>query len=224
MLNTPITPPLMKKKKLNKTKKTTTTSSQRFRWKPEMVESLINSIFDLKTQYEFKGLDFEADLVKMYKETRVLMAGKYETGEFGPVASMELDENLCTEELSKMRRRIYEDEKAIKIGYERVKQKAKDIRQLYRKAVTEGRRSGSGKVVCDNWDLLKNIWAGSPATSYISNPISSIPTDSPLDSQNYPEAQEESDDEEDQEETAEATMDNITPKRDQPKKPYSTIC
>jgi len=30
--------------------------------------------------------------------------------------------------------------------------------------VTEGQRSGSGKVVCDNWEELKVIWGGSPAT------------------------------------------------------------
>ena len=50
------------------------------------------------------------------------------------------------------------DKKQIRTGYERVKQKVKDIRQEYRKAVTERRRSGSRKLVADNWDLLKKIW------------------------------------------------------------------
>ena len=41
------------------------------------------------------------------------------------------------------------------MGYERVKEKVKDVRQEYRKAVTEGRRSGSRKLIADSWDLLK---------------------------------------------------------------------
>ena len=59
--------------------------------------------------------------------------------------------------MSKARAKNINGKNQIRIGYERVKQKVKDIRQEYRKAVTEGRRSGSGKLVADNWDLLKKI-------------------------------------------------------------------
>ena len=62
--------------------------------------------------------------------------------------------------MSKARAKNINGKNQIRIGYERVKQKVKDIRQEYRKAVTEGRRSGSGKLVADNWDLLKKIWGG----------------------------------------------------------------
>ena len=43
------------------------------------------------------------------------------------------------------------------------------MRQDYRNAVTVGRRSGSGKLVADNWDILKNIWGGSQAVTNLRN-------------------------------------------------------
>jgi hypothetical protein len=85
-----------------------------------------------------------------------------------------LPNDLSTIELAREKNRLENEKKLIKTSYDRVKTKAKEIRQNYRKAVTEGRRSGSGKVVCDNWDKLKNIWEGSPATVSIQNSISSI--------------------------------------------------
>ena len=39
------------------------------------------------------------------------------------------------------------------------------MRQDYRKAVT---------VICDNWDILKNLWGGSPTRVSISNSTSSF--------------------------------------------------
>ena len=45
----------------------------------------------------------------------------------------------------------------------------KGLPQDYRNAVTVGRRSGSGKLVEDNWDILKNIWRGSLAVINLRN-------------------------------------------------------
>ena len=119
-----------------------------------MVESLLLYANEIKTQYEYKGLDFEADLTKFYNEVRKLMAGQYEVRHFGAV-----DEG---------------DKKLTKMGYQRIKAKVEEVRQQYRKAVTEGRRSGSGRIVCDNWELLKSIWGGSLATTTISNAVCSF--------------------------------------------------
>lgn len=107
-----------------------------------------------KTIYEFQGKDFEADIVKLYKDIRVMMASIYENGEFGPVAPREVPEGLKAKEIAKIRLQIESDQKAIKLGYDRIRNKSKEIRQNYRKAVSEGQRSGSGKVVCDIWELL----------------------------------------------------------------------
>jgi hypothetical protein len=50
-----------------------------------------------------------------------------------------------------------------------VKEKIKALRQDYRNAVNTGTRSGSGRIIRDNWEDLTEIWAGSPATKAIDN-------------------------------------------------------
>ena len=69
-------------------------SSQRFRWSSEMVEALLECLNDLKSQYQFKGLDFESDLIRLYQEVRTMMAKRYITGEFGPVAISEVEGDI----------------------------------------------------------------------------------------------------------------------------------
>ena len=49
-----------------------------------------------------------------------------------------------------------------------------EVRQDYRTAINEGRRSGRGKLVFENWDLLKNLSGASPATVTVSNSRSSF--------------------------------------------------
>ena len=49
-------------------------TSQRFRWKAEMIERLLKNLAYLKAVYEFKGIDFESDLIKVYWEVWKLMA------------------------------------------------------------------------------------------------------------------------------------------------------
>ena len=115
-----------------------------------------------QNMFEFKGLDFESDLVKLYTEVRSLMAEKYDRNYFGPVITTKIGDDLSTEELAKQKAAVAEEQKLIKIGCQRIMHKIKDLWQDYRKAVTVGRRSGSGKLVEDNWDILKNIWGGSP--------------------------------------------------------------
>ena len=89
--------------------------------------------------------------------------------DFGPVITTEIGDELSTEELAKQKDAVAEERKLIKIGHQRIKQKIKDLRQDYRNAVTVGRRSGSGKLVEDNWDILNNILGGSPAVINLRN-------------------------------------------------------
>ena len=56
------------------------------------------------------------------------------------------------------------DKGMIRVGYNRIKEKLKSIRQDYSKAVVAGTRSGSGKIVIQYFDDLVLIWGGSPAT------------------------------------------------------------
>ena len=146
----------------------------RSKWTNEMSESLIAFLSDIKSKMELKGLDFESDLVKLYTEPRIMMSGMYDESDFGPISLSELDKTVNNDELAAQRLKLSEEKKLVKTGYHRVKEKVKALRQDYRKAVTEGRRSGSGRLVCDNWDILKLLWGGSPATVSLSNSSASL--------------------------------------------------
>ena len=61
----------------------------------------------------------------------------------------------------------------IKKGYNRIKEKIRAIRKSYNKAVTNGTRSCSGKVVQEYYDQLAKIWKGSPSTEQLGFGISS---------------------------------------------------
>lgn len=156
-------------------KKAKTVSSKtpmRFRWTTEMVDTLVNCLHEEKTRLEFKGLDFESDLVRLYGSIRITMSECYENGQFGVVSVGEMEDGLDSGERGVCEKlRIQEEKKGIKLGYERVKTKTKEIRQSYRKAVSEGRQSGSGRIVCDNWEKLKSIWGGSPATKSVERSV-----------------------------------------------------
>ena len=181
-------------------------SKKRWRWTDEMVDVLLSSLTEIKSNMEFESKDFEADLVKLYSDLREVMASKFEADDFGPVSLSEKPQNATTNELSQIKQIIVEEKRLTKIGYDRVKQKIKDIRQDYRKAVTEGQRSGSGRLVCENWDTLKNLWGGSPATVAITNQITSIPgTQLPLDTTS---SHGDSADEDDEEENLPTPLSN----------------
>ena len=75
---------------------------------------------------------------------------------------------------------VSEEKKLIKQGYLRIKEKIKNVRQDYRNAVVQCRRSGSGKFVHDYWDLLKELWGGSPTTNCIKNARTSLDNAHPM--------------------------------------------
>ena len=58
----------------------------------------------------------------------------------------------------------YKEAEMIRKGYNRIKEKVKNIRQDYSKAVVSGTRSGSGKIVIEHYDDLATIWGGSHST------------------------------------------------------------
>ena len=63
-------------------------------------------------------------------------------------------------------------EKKIKEGYNRIRVKTKELRSGYKTAVDKGRRSGSGRLVHEHFDLLTEIWGGSPAVDAMETGIS----------------------------------------------------
>ncbi len=100
-----------------------------------------------------------------------------------------------------------QDKIQIKKGYDRIKAKVKAVRQEYRTAVTTGRRSGSGKLVADNWDTLKLIWGGSPAAVQIPNAAGHII----LDEENNDDDDNDDDDNDDEISTETDDVLNMTP-------------
>ena len=144
----------------------TVKKQKKWSWSAELVEKLLIYVKEYKTQCEFNGIDFEADLQSLYTEVRSCMATE-DPCEFGPQA---LSEQINPRDMEKAEYEAYkskrdEEKKLIRKGYDRIKEKIKNIRQDYRAAVNKGTRSGSGKIVQDNYDLLTDIWGGSPATT-----------------------------------------------------------
>jgi len=157
-----------------------TSKEKRFRWdKDEKVNNLIRCLANYKSQCEYNNRDFNADKVKQYEAVRVAMARIYQKdpSQFGPVSVLSSPligekDSLLTEEQKREKARIKkqqdEDKKFIKRGYQRIHEKLKEIRQNFSIAITNGRRSGSGKVVLEFYDELVQIWGGSPATEPLS--------------------------------------------------------
>ena len=73
-------------------------------------------------------------------------------GSFGPVKAStpaKPIKEMSKKEYDSYNQKYNREMNEIKISYKRVKEKIKTIRQDYSKAVTSGRRSGSGRVVLE---------------------------------------------------------------------------
>ena len=128
-----------------------------------MVEDLVNCLAEYKAKMEYQSLDFDADRPQQIKEVRMEMAKKYENGEFGlvtvtppkkPLTEMSVDEKIVYLKNKKM------ENGQIQKGHQRVQEKIKEVRQGFAKAVTVGTRSGSGKIVFEFYDKLRESWRG----------------------------------------------------------------
>ena len=109
-----------------------------------------------------------------------MMAGKYASENyFGPV-----EETVAEKPVKEMSKEEYKAYKAvhdkeaemIRKGYNRIKEKVKNIRQDYSKAFVSGTRSGSGKIVIEHYDDLATIWGGSPSTEPLAFGVDSTGT------------------------------------------------
>ena len=145
---------------------------KKWKWTDAMVKDLLTFIKEFKSKKEFDGLDFEGDLVVFYGEIRKIMSINFDDSDFGLVTVSECPkplQGMSDKELKEFNVMVKLEKSAIKKRYDRVKEKVKALRQDYRTAVNTGTRSGSGKIVRDNWDDLTEISAGSPATESIKN-------------------------------------------------------
>ena len=139
-----------------------------FRWSDKMIENIVKSLVDYKTQMTYRGLDFNSDKPLLYTDVRKRMAAICEAENinlFGTVESNSLNpkevEFLTDEDVKKMKNDIKVHNQAIIRGRNRVHEKIKESRQNFSKAVINGTRSGSRKVVFSHYETLKEIWGSS---------------------------------------------------------------
>ena len=153
----------------------------KFKCTDELHKAMLDVLLQFKTQCEFNAKDFEAVKIEQYKYVREEMARMFPDTTnkvfFGPV-QVEVGEY---EDENEKKIFVKNELKKIDIGYKRVQNKIKDLRQGYSKAVLVGRRSGSGKLVCEFYNELTLIWAGAPNTQPLPMGISSSQINSPDD-------------------------------------------
>ena len=139
----------------------------RWTWNDEKITSLIGCLYEYKVSKDFEGKDIEADLVKFYEDIRQLMARMYPPEDFGLEEIDELPTDADDQEKLRLQKIIAEQKKQIKAGYGRIKSRIKIIRQNFKRAVVAGTRSGSGKIIIQNWDELVMIWGSCPSVKRI---------------------------------------------------------
>ena len=152
------------KSKANTKNKYSVPEKKKFKWNTDMVKLMLNTLFEYKSLLEYRNCDFNADKSKQYEALRVSLASEYEDVDisfFGPTKMLDQGEQ---EGRDSFLERIDVQKTQIRVGYNRVMEKVKELRQGFSNAVTAGSRSGSGKLVLEFYDLMVQIWGGAPST------------------------------------------------------------
>ena len=94
-------------------------SGKNFRWEKKHVEDLINCIISYKTKMTYRGLGFDGDNPRMYKELRESMAKIYQDVDvkiFRPVNVTDFNENTKSNvDQNKNIETIWKEEKELMI-------------------------------------------------------------------------------------------------------------
>ena len=131
-------------------------SAAKFKWKDGMVDDLLRSLSQFKSNIEYRNLDFNAGKPKQYEAVREAMARKYSSVDeswFGPETVTSIPEDIGDTQKEELIQRIKEEEAAIKKGYSRVMEKIKELRQKFSNAVTSGTR----RLVLEFYDVMVQI-------------------------------------------------------------------
>ena len=91
------------------------------------------------------------------------MAQLYPETDFGPMKIVGIEKESMNDEEHKIR--IDKLKNLKKEGYNKIKHKIKELRSGYKAAIDKGTRSGSGRLVYENFDIFQRIWGGSPAVT-----------------------------------------------------------
>lgn len=118
----------LSQKKVKEKKKT------KWGWSDEHIEAMLKFVREYKSSCDFKGIDFEADLQSLYTEVRRCMASLYPDA-FGTPSLTETGtsiKDMDKDEYENFKTQNDEEKLGIKKGYDRVKEKIRNIRQDYR--------------------------------------------------------------------------------------------
>ena len=154
----------------------------RWKWTEEKLDALVSCLHDYKIQKDFDGKDMESDLIQLYEDIRKMMARRFPGEDFGPEATTIIPSKISESERALLQRDIVIEKKEIKVGYNRIKYRVKQLRQNFKKAVVDRTRSGSGRLIIENWDHLVSIWGGCPTVNQIKGAVVSSPDDEIMDS------------------------------------------
>ena len=137
-----------------RTKKASTAKAKTdyFSWSDDEVELLLSTTIDYKTSKEIENIDWESCQSK-YHDIHERFIELYPTPEEAKALGKEYPHSK-----TQMTKVI-------------LTSKLKSIRQKYRLAVDDGRRSGHGRVVLLYFELCEKLWGGSPASTTIPSGI-----------------------------------------------------
>ena len=103
-----------------------------------------------------------------------MMAEMFPPTDFGPkTIKLYHAVNMTREEILGCKRKSETEEKQTKERYSRVKIKIKELRRGYKNVVDTGSRPGSGKLDSESFELLREIWGGSPTVTSLPSVITS---------------------------------------------------
>ena len=131
-----------------------------------MVDDLLRSFGQFKSNMEYRNVDFNADKTKQHEAVRKATAKKYcsiDVSWFRPEATTLIPDDIEESQKEELNKQEKSEKVMIKKGYSRVMEKIKEWSQRFSNAITRGSRSGSGKLVMEFYDTMVQIWWGSPS-------------------------------------------------------------
>ena len=121
-----------------------------FSWTEKEIKLLLDSLKEYKAEKLKVGIDFES-VKEKWEDVLGIFLRSY------PAKSKEFPRDHPKQIFTK----------------DRMAQKAKRIRQNFRKAVDAGKRSGGGRIVTEFFDICEEIWAGCAGTEPVEGAIES---------------------------------------------------
>ena len=149
-----------------KTNKNPQSKAERWKWNDEKSEYFLDALKAFKRQKLGEGLEWDSDKVVLFENIRVTLAAEW-PDDFGKPETTQPDkpmEDMTKDEYKKYAEIVKEDKEMIRIGYKRIANKFKALKQSYGKDCKDGLRSGAGQLTAKFWHDCHELWGGSAGT------------------------------------------------------------